>query len=88
MVAAAMHDIIILGAGPAGMTAGVYAARKQLDTLIISENIGGQTTWSSEVENYLGYTYITGPELVQKFEERTVASASKPRTCANSPPGP
>lgn len=64
-----MHDIIILGAGPAGMTAGVYAARKQLDTLIITENIGGQTTWSSEIENYLGYTYITGPELVQKFEE-------------------
>ncbi len=64
-----MHDLIILGAGPAGMTAGVYAARKQLDTLIITENIGGQTTWSSEVENYLGYTYITGPELVQKFED-------------------
>lgn len=64
-----MHDIIILGAGPAGMTAGVYAARKQLDTLIITENIGGQTTWSSEIENYLGYTYITGPELVQKFED-------------------
>lgn len=64
-----MHDLIILGAGPAGMTAGVYAARKQLDTLIITEDIGGQTTWSSEIENYLGYTYITGPELVQKFED-------------------
>lgn len=64
-----MHDLIILGAGPAGMTAGVYAARKQLDTLIITENIGGQTTWSSEIENYLGYTYITGPELVEKFED-------------------
>ena len=64
-----MHDLIILGAGPAGMTAGVYAARKQLDTLIITENIGGQTTWSSEIENYLGYTYITGPELVAKFED-------------------
>jgi len=64
-----MHDLIILGAGPAGMTAGVYAARKQLDTLIITKDIGGQTTWSAEVENYLGYTYITGPELVQKFED-------------------
>lgn len=64
-----MHDLIILGAGPGGMTAGVYAARKQLDTLIITENIGGQTTWSSQIENYLGYTYITGPELVHKFEE-------------------
>lgn len=64
-----MHDLIILGAGPAGMTAGVYAARKQLDTLIITKDIGGQTIWSAEIENYLGYTYITGPELVQKFED-------------------
>lgn len=63
-----MHDLIILGAGPAGMTAGVYAVRKQLDTLVITENIGGQTTWSSEIENYLGFIYITGPELVEKFE--------------------
>ncbi|MDO8684972.1 MAG: FAD-dependent oxidoreductase [Armatimonadota bacterium] len=64
-----MHELIILGAGPAGMTAGVYAARKQIDTLIITENIGGQTTWSSDVENYLGFSYITGTELVDKFED-------------------
>lgn len=63
------YELIILGAGPAGMTAGVYAARKQLDTLIITENIGGQAMWSSCVENYLGYIYIPGTELVQKFEE-------------------
>lgn len=63
------YDLIILGAGPAGMTAGVYAARKQLDTLILSEDVGGQATWSSGIENYLGYIYISGPELVQKFEE-------------------
>lgn len=64
-----MHDLIIIGAGPAGMTAGVYAARKMIDTLIITENVGGQTTWSAGIENYLGYTYITGPELVDKFED-------------------
>jgi alkyl hydroperoxide reductase subunit F len=69
MRSGSMHDLIIIGAGPAGMTAGVYAARKQLDTLIITKDIGGQTTWISEVENYLGYTYITGPELVAKFED-------------------
>jgi NADH-dependent peroxiredoxin subunit F len=63
------YDLVIIGAGPAGMTAGVYAARKQLSTLIISKDIGGQATWSSGVENYLGYTFITGAELVQKFEE-------------------
>jgi len=63
------YDLIIVGAGPAGMTAGVYAARKQISTLIITENVGGQALWSSGVENYLGYIYITGAELVQKFEE-------------------
>lgn len=62
-------ELIIIGAGPAGMTAGVYAARKQLDTLILTENIGGQATWSAEIENYLGYIYISGIELVGKFEE-------------------
>lgn len=63
------YDLIILGAGPAGMTAGVYAARKQIDTLILTGDIGGQTTWSSGIENYLGYIFITGVELAQKFEE-------------------
>ncbi len=63
------YDLIILGAGPAGITAGVYAARKQIDTLIITQDIGGQATWSSGIENYVGYTYISGVELVQKFEE-------------------
>jgi NADH-dependent peroxiredoxin subunit F len=63
------YDLIILGAGPAGMTAGVYAARKQLSTLILTGDIGGQANWSSGIENYLGYVFITGAELVAKFEE-------------------
>ncbi|OFX17169.1 MAG: hypothetical protein A2Z18_02755 [Armatimonadetes bacterium RBG_16_58_9] len=67
------YDLIILGAGPAGMTAGVYAARKQIEVLVISENIGGQTTWSSGIENYMGYTCITGVDLVRKFEEHVNA---------------
>ncbi len=63
------YELIIVGAGPAGMAAGVYAARKQIETLIVSENVGGQTLWSSGIENYLGYVFISGAELVQKFEE-------------------
>jgi len=63
------YDIIIVGAGPAGMTAGVYAARKKLKTLIISKDIGGQASWSSDIENYLGFSMITGPDLVKKFED-------------------
>ncbi|MCX6805605.1 MAG: FAD-dependent oxidoreductase [Patescibacteria group bacterium] len=63
-----VYDLIIIGAGPAGMTAGVYAARKKLKTLILSQDIGGQAAWSSDVENYLGFTMITGADLVEKFE--------------------
>lgn len=64
-----MVDLIIVGAGPAGITAGVYAARKKIDFLMISEDIGGQTSLSADVENYTGYQFITGTELVAKFEE-------------------
>ncbi|MHB0867376.1 MAG: FAD-dependent oxidoreductase [Thermoleophilia bacterium] len=63
-------DLVIIGAGPAGLTAAVYAARKNLKTILIAELLGGQpmTTWG--VENYMGYQYITGPELMSKFEEQ------------------
>jgi alkyl hydroperoxide reductase subunit F len=63
------YELIIVGAGPAGITAGVYAARKRMDVLIISGDIGGQTALSWDIENYLGYQFITGPELVDKFKE-------------------
>ena len=64
-----MLDLIIIGAGPAGITAAVYAARKRLNLLVISKDIGGQTAWSGDIENYTGYQFVTGPELVTKFEE-------------------
>lgn len=69
-----MYDLIIIGAGPAGITAAVYAARKKLNFLVISLDVGGQTAWSGEVENYTGYQLITGPELVHKFEEHMRAN--------------
>jgi len=64
-----IYDLIIIGAGPAGITATVYAARKKMDFLVITGDIGGQTAWSSDIENYTGYQFISGPDLVQKFEE-------------------
>jgi NADH-dependent peroxiredoxin subunit F len=64
-----MHDVLIIGAGPAGLSAGVYCSRKMMDTLVVSSNVGGQATWSWEVENYLGYQLITGVELVERFRE-------------------
>ncbi|MFA5004873.1 MAG: FAD-dependent oxidoreductase [Candidatus Omnitrophota bacterium] len=64
-----MHDLIIIGAGPAGITAGVYAARQNLDFLLLSRDIGGQAAWSGQIGNYTGYQLISGPELVEKFQE-------------------
>jgi alkyl hydroperoxide reductase subunit F len=65
-----IFDVMIIGAGPAGLTAGVYCARKFLKTLIISENIGGQALESWAIENYMGYRMITGEDLMKKFEEQ------------------
>ena len=64
-----VYDLIIIGAGPAGITASVYAARKKMNFLVISKDIGGQTAWSGDIENYTGYQFITGPELTAKFQE-------------------
>lgn len=65
-----MYELIIIGGGPAGMTAAVYAARKKINTLLISIDLGGQPLYTSGIENYMGYQYIEGHELMQRFEEQ------------------
>lgn len=64
-----MYDCIVIGAGPAGMTAAIYTARKKLKTLLLGKLPGGQMVWSADVENYTGFSLITGAELTLKFEE-------------------
>lgn len=51
------------------MTAAIYCARKQLSVTVLTEDIGGQTLWSGSVENYLGYEFIKGVDLVARFED-------------------
>lgn len=68
-----MYDCIVIGAGPAGMTAGIYLARKKIKTLILSQNLGGQMIWSSSVENYSGFSAISGFDLTQKFQEHLLS---------------
>lgn len=66
-----MYDIIIIGAGPAGLTAGIYALRANLKVLIIEkESIGGQISSSPLVENYPGYKSISGLELSNSMYEQ------------------
>lgn len=64
-----MYDLIIIGGGPAGITAGIYSARKKLRTLMVARNLLGQTAEASFIENWPGEIHITGPELMKKFEK-------------------
>lgn len=63
-----MYELMIIGGGPAGLSAAVYAARKRLNTLLISVDIGGQMNKTLGIENYLGYQFIEAPELIDKFQ--------------------
>jgi alkyl hydroperoxide reductase subunit F len=65
-----MYDLMIIGGGPAGMTAAVYAARKKLNAMLLSKDVGGQVNWTLGIENYMGYQIIEGPQLIKKFEEQ------------------
>ncbi len=62
-----MNDLIIIGGGPAGVAAGVYAARKRLKTVLIAEEVGGQSVVSEGIENWIGSPKIHGSELARLF---------------------
>jgi len=66
---AAIHDVIVIGSGPAGMTAALYAARAGLDTIVlVGPQLGGQVALTWEIDNYTGlYEDLTGPELVDRM---------------------
>ena len=69
-----MYDTIIIGQGPAGITAAIYAARREMKTLIIGKEPGGQIIWAGEIENYPGFTSISNFELISRFNEHALAS--------------
>jgi len=62
------YDVIIVGAGAAGLTAAIYARRRMLKTLVISLNIGGQALLTEQIENYPGYLDKSGPKLMKIME--------------------
>lgn len=64
------YDLVIIGGGPAGLTAAVYASLSRIDTLLITTEIGGQAIDSSKIKNYMGYEFITGTELIKKFQDQ------------------
>jgi NADH-dependent peroxiredoxin subunit F len=64
-----VYDVAVIGAGPAGLAAAIYAVRKNLSTILIAFDLGGQLGTTYEVANYPGFQLVTGPDLVQKFLE-------------------
>lgn len=73
-----MHDIIIIGAGPAGLTAAIYARRAEKSVLIIEkETFGGQMTFSPKIENYPGMISVSGTELADKMVEQALSMGAE-----------
>jgi NADH-dependent peroxiredoxin subunit F len=64
-----IFDAIIIGGGPAGITAGIYLARRNLCVLIVYEKLGGQASTTGEIKNYAGFRLISGPEFTKRLDE-------------------
>ena len=73
-----MYDIIIIGAGPAGLTAAIYARRANKSVLLLEKGaFGGQITFSPKVENYPGFDSVSGSELADHFVEQTLGQGAE-----------
>lgn len=68
-----MYDTIIIGSGPAGLTAAIYATRREMKTLVIGKELGGQVVWASEIENYPGFKNINNFEFIERFRDQAVS---------------
>lgn len=65
------YDLVVIGAGPAGLGASIYASRYKLNHVVIGEDIGGQVVEAWDIENYAGFEKISGKDLMDKFKKQT-----------------
>ena len=72
-----IYDLIIIGAGPAGLTASIYASRYKLSNLVIGNQLGGELALAHKIENYPGFISISGLELCEKFKEQAEKLGAK-----------
>ena len=72
LISKIMYDVIIIGAGPAGMAAAIYGVRREMKTLMIGREVGGQVTLASDIENYPGFESIPSFEFVQKIKQQAL----------------
>jgi alkyl hydroperoxide reductase subunit F len=73
-----MYDLVIIGGGPAGLTAAIYAIRKRLNVLLVSEDLGGKTNYHLDLPNVEGYQVIRGVEVVNKFKRPLILTNPLP----------
>src|SRR3989338_3326849 len=74
------YDLIIIGGGPAGGAAAVYASRKRLQTLFITTEWGGQSVVSEQIYNWIGTVSLSGPELAEGFKKHVTVNAGTGQT--------
>src|SRR5580700_3975564 len=70
-----MYDIVIIGGRPGGVAAGVYAARKKMKTVLITDTFGGQSLVSNDIQNWIGTKSISGFDLAKSLEEHLRAQS-------------
>lgn len=75
-----VYDTIIIGSGPAGITAGIYAVRREMKALVIGKEIGGQVVWASAVENYPGFNKINNIDLINHWRKHAQGLGADIRT--------
>lgn len=63
------YDAVIIGAGPAGLTAAMYCGRQGLSAAVVTASVGGQAMWAHSVENFIGWELVSGPDLIERFHE-------------------
>ena len=67
-----IYDLAIIGGATSGLTAGIYAARKKLNTIILTKEVGGQTIQTESIENFPGFENISGTELIGKMKAQVL----------------
>lgn len=72
-----IYDTIIIGAGPAGMTAAIFTTRREMKTLVIGREVGGQVVWAGEIENYPGFKSIKNYEFIEKFKDQALSCGAE-----------
>ncbi len=72
-----LYDVIIIGGSSAGLSSAIYACRRNLKTLVITKEVGGQAAEASKIENYPGFLEIAGKELIEKFQEQALKAGAQ-----------